>query len=263
MVWYSYLGCYGHWDDYCGRVAPAGNYINSTVSNGAKEIERMLAKISKRIIALFLLVELILYWLIMTAEGEVVMWSCFISIVLCFLYALLQLKHGSRWIIAGLGFTVCADFFLVLCSPSYRLWGMACFSAVQILYAIKLHLANKAKWLLAVRLCLIAAIEAVCFVVLGGKPDALAVVSVGYYANLVMNIVVAFTRFRVNKLLPIGLVLFVMCDTVIGLQMVFDVYLPVSHDSAIYRFLFSDCFWSWFFYLPSQVLIALSSRKNK
>ena len=222
----------------------------------------MLAKLSKLVTVLFLLVELILYWLIMTAKGEVVMWSCFISIVFCFAYALLQLKYGSKWIVSGLGFTVCADFFLVLCPASYRLWGMAFFSVVQILYAIKLHLANKAKWLLVVRLCLIAAIEAVCFAVLGGKPDALAVVSVCYYANLVMNIVAAFTRFRVNKLLLIGLVLFVMCDTVIGLQMACDVYLPVSHDSALYKILFSDFFWSWFFYLPSQVLIALSSRKK-
>ena len=222
----------------------------------------MLAKISKLITVLFLLIELILYWLIMTAEAKVVMWSCFISIVLCFLYALLQVKRGSGWVIAGLGCTVCADFFLVLCPASYRLWGMAFFSVVQILYAIKLHLANKAKWLLMVRLCLIAIIEVVTFVVLGGKPDALAVVSVCYYANLVINIVAAFTRFQENKLFPIGLVLFVLCDTVIGLQMACDVYLPVSQDSALYQILFSDFFWSWFFYLPSQVLIALSSRKK-
>ena len=190
------------------------------------------------------------------------MWSCFISIVLCFLYALLQVKHGDRWIIAGLGFTVCADFFLVLCPASYRLWGMVFFSIVQILYAIKVHLANRNKYLLVLRLCLIALIEVITFVILKGQPDALAVVSVCYYANLVMNIVVTFTRFRANKLLPIGLVLFVLCDTVIGLQMACNVYLPVSHDSLLYKIIFADFFWSWFFYLPSQVLIALSSRKK-
>ena len=222
----------------------------------------MLAKTSKLITALFLLAELILYWLIMTAGGELVTWSCFISVVLCFLYALLQVKHGNRWLIAGLGFTMCADFFLVLCPDSYRLWGMVFFSLVQIMYAINLHLKNRNKWLLMVRLFLIIAIEVITFVILEGRPDALAVVSVCYYANLVMNIVAAFTRFRENKLLPIGLVLFVLCDTVIGLQMVCDVYLPVSHGSALYQFLFSDFFWSWFFYLPSQVLIALSSRKK-
>ena len=222
----------------------------------------MLAKLSKLATAVFLLIELIFYWFIMTGSGQVVMWSCFSSIVVCFLYALMQVKDGNRWLIAGLGFTMCADFFLVLCPESYRLWGMVSFSVVQILYAINLHLKNRNKWLLMVRLFLIIAIEVITFVILEGKPDALAVVSVCYYANLVMNIVVAFTRFRDNKLLPVGLVLFVLCDTVIGLQMVCNVYLPVTHDSVIYRILFGEFFWSWFFYLPSQVLIALSSRKK-
>lgn len=222
----------------------------------------MLTQRKKILTCVFLLFELILYWLIMTAGGQLVVWSSFISIVLCFAYALLQLKHGSGWIIAGLGFTVCADFFLVLCPASYRLWGMVFFSAVQILYAIKLHLANNAKWLLIVRLCLIAVIEAVCFAVLGGKPDALAVVSVCYYANLLMNIVVAFTRFRTNKLLPIGLLLFAMCDTVIGLQVACEGYLPIGPDSLIHKIIYMNFNLSWFFYLPSQVLIALSS-KNK
>lgn len=99
------------------------------------------------------------------------------------------------------------------------------------------------------------------FLVLGENTDALALVSLCYYANLVVNILAAFTRFRQRRLLSIGLVLFLLCDTVIGLQMANGVYLPIREGSLIHRIISVDFNLAWFFYLPSQVLIALSGRK--
>ena len=63
-----------------------------------------------------------------------------------------------------------------------------------------------------------------------------------------------------NKLFPIGLVLFLLCDTIIGLQMATGVYLPISEHSVIYKIIFTDFNLAWFFYLPSQVCIALSGK---
>jgi hypothetical protein len=98
-------------------------------------------------------------------------------------------------------------------------------------------------------------------VVLGNKTDALAVISVFYYVHLMMNIVDAVIMRKAEPLLPIAFILFILCDTVIGLQVMSGGYLPIAEDSLLYRILFCDFNLAWLFYLPSQVLISLSARK--
>lgn len=108
---------------------------------------------------------------------------------------------------------------------------------------------------------LILLVEGIAVLVLKEKTDALALISVCYYANLILNIVAAFRQFRRDLVFPIALVLFLLCDTVIGLQVAAGGYLPIGEDSWLHRLIFMDFNLAWFFYLPSQVLIALSSKK--
>lgn len=208
---------------------------------------------------LFLLTEILLYILILTSDGSLLVVCSYLSIVLCFLYALLHVGKGHALMVGGLACTVAADYCLVVSSPIQQLWGMVFFLLAQILYAIKLHHANTCKLLLLIRGVLILLAESVAILVLGNKSDALALVSVCYYANLIMNILVSCLRFRENKLLSIGFVLFLLCDTVIGLQCASGSYLPIGENSILYKIIFMDFHLSWFFYLPSQVLIALST----
>lgn len=209
----------------------------------------------------FLSLALILYIIILTAGGMLGVVSSFGAIVLCFLYALLQGKQGDKWILAGLACTVGADFCLVVCDPRQQLWGMVFFLIVQSLYAVKLYREDPNKLLLILRVALILLIEGIAVLVLREKTDALALISVCYYANLILNIVAAFRQFRSKPIFPIALVLFLLCDTVIGLQVAAGGYLPIGEDSWLYRLIFMNFNLSWFFYLPSQVLIALSSKK--
>lgn len=213
------------------------------------------------IFAVFLTLEAVLYYFILTASGDLLVYASFFSIVLCFLYALLSPGKPNLWILGGLACTVGADFCLVICQPIQQLWGMVFFLGAQSLYATKLHLDKPSKALLAARLGLTAVALAAVFVVLGDKADALAVVSLCYYANLIMNIVVSCTQFRKNKLLPVAFVLFLLCDTVIGLQVAAGGYLPIAEGSLLHKIIFMDFNLSWLFYLPSQVLISLSSKK--
>ncbi len=223
-----------------------------------------MSHLSKRIpVACFLIIEAILYYFILTAGGNLLVASSYIAIACCFLFALLCGAKNDPLIVAGLACTVGADFFLVVCSPRQQLWGMVFFLGAQILYAVKLHLAQKNRTLLLIRIALIAVIEIVAVFILQTKLDALAVISVCYYANLFMNIVAAFSQWQKNKLLPIGLVAFILCDTVIGLQVAADGYLSIAEGSALHDFLFMDFNLSWFFYLPSQVMIALSSLRKE
>ena len=68
----------------------------------------------------FLLVEAVLYWLILTSGGEVLRWSEFGAIVLCAAFALCCTKYGNKWLIAGMVFTVIADFWLVAWKPQQQ-----------------------------------------------------------------------------------------------------------------------------------------------
>lgn len=208
----------------------------------------------------FLLLEVILYGLILTTSGKTLIWSEYISILLCFLFALVC--FNKPLLISGLALTVCADFCLVICDPIQQLWGMVFFLGAQCLYAVLLHRQKLLRGLLMARIGLSVAAEVVSLVVLGENTDALALISVLYYANLIMNMVCAFVRFRDNRLLAIGFVLFILCDTVIGLQVGAGGYLPIPEGSFVHNLIFSGFHLSWFFYLPSQVLIALTGRKK-
>ena len=204
----------------------------------------------------FLLLESILYYFILTAGGQTLVITSYLSIVLCFLFALQGIKKNPL-VVGGLACTVGADFCLVVCDPIQRLWGMVFFLGAQALYAIHLHRKQPSKPVLLIRIVLTVGAALVAVFVLKENLDALAVVSVCYYANLIMNTVAAFTQWRKQKLLPIGFVLFILCDTIIGLQVAAGGYLPIAEGSWLYNLIFSGFNAAWMFYLPSQVLISL------
>ena len=214
-------------------------------------------QLSKKIATVcFLIAEVILYYFILTAGGQTLVLTSYLSIVLCFLFALQGIKRKTL-MVAGLACTVGADFCLVICDPIQRLWGMVFFLGAQMLYAIHLHRQHKNNTLLLVRILLTVAAGIIAVLVLNVNVDALAVVSVCYYANLIMNMIAAFTQWGKNKLLPIGFVLFILCDTIIGLQVASSGYLPIAEASWLYDLIFSGFNTAWMFYLPSQVLISL------
>ena len=94
----------------------------------------------------------------------------------------------------------------------------------------------------------------VAVLVLREKTDALAIVSVCYYVLLITNMIHAFMA--KERLFAVALCLFILCDTVIGLQVAAGAYLPITEGSALYKIIFMNFNLAWFFYLPSQVLIA-------
>lgn len=209
--------------------------------------------------AAFLLIEFTLFVLLLSFGGMLRVACEYAAIVLCFAFAIFN--RASLWIICGLACTVAADFFLVVCAPAQQLWGMVFFSVTQIFYGIFLQRAQKRKVFLLIRLLLIVAAEIAAIAVLGEKLDALAAVSMFYYANLTASIIQAFACFSKQKWFAVALVLFLLCDTVIGLQAAVGAYLPISENTLIYKIIFMDFHLSWFFYLPSQVLIAMQRRK--
>ena len=212
--------------------------------------------------ALFLVLEAVLYYFILTTGGQTLVTCEYLAIILCFVFALLTCRKSTLWILAGLAFTLGADYCLVVADPIQQLWGMVFFMGTQTMYAIYLQLHSRNRVLLIVRISLVVLAEAIAWIVLKDNLDPLAAVSMYYYANLIMNLIEALTMFRREKLLSIGFVLFLLCDTVIGLQVACGGYLAIEQTSLLYQIIFMPFHLSWFFYLPSQVLIALSAGRD-
>ncbi len=208
----------------------------------------------------FLMIETALYICLLITNNP---WAMFGSILLCFLYALMHIKKGNRIAILALAGTVCADYFLVLSPQQEKLWGMLFFLCVQILYAVRLQLLRHNKAFLIIRIALTILAEIVVVIVLKDNTDALAMVSLAYYANLIISIAEGLSLIRINALFPIGMILFLLCDTVIGLQAIANGYLPVESSSILWQIIYPGFNLAWLFYLPSQVLLALSVHCDK
>ena len=223
---------------------------------------RFRSPLDKLLTYCFLGAQLILYYFILTAGGKLLVVTSYLAILLCLAFAAFNAEERNLCILGGLACTAVADFFLVVCSPMQQLPGMIAFLGTQSFYAILLHRQNKKRKLLYLRLGLSVLGALLPILVLGSKADALAVVSVLYYVNLIFNIILAFLQFKPYRLFAIGLVFFLLCDTVIGLQVMSGGYLPIPEGSLLDQILSVPFNLAWLFYLPSQVLISLSSRKK-
>lgn len=208
----------------------------------------------------FVGISCVLYFFILTTGGLSLTLTSYTAIIGCFVFALS--RGQNKFIIGGLACTVGADFFLVVCNPIQQFWGMVFFLGAQSLYAAMLHLSRPGKIFVIIRIALIAVAEAITVAILKGNTDPLAAISICYYVNLIFNIVMAFLQFKRYRLFAIGLVFFLLCDTVIGLQVMSSSYLPIPDGSLLDKILSVPFNLAWLFYLPSQVLISLSSRKS-
>ena len=143
---------------------------------------------------------------------------------------------------------------------------MIFFSGTQICYFLRLYTYDENKTRKIFHILARIAASAIAIVatltVLGSAADAVAIVSMFYYANLITNIVFAFVEFKKNSIFAIGLLLFAMCDALIGFAFIDD-YITVSPDSVIYKIIHPGFDLAWAFYLPSQALLSISLLPKK
>lgn len=217
----------------------------------------------------FLVCELVLGILVQTTHGKVNMVISYACVVLACLFMLLFFERNISYYLTQLGLicTVMADLFLVVLSPIKQLPAMIFFLVTQICYFLRLYLneesTKKRRVHLIVRISAVLFAIVITIAVLRDKTDPLSLVSLFYYANLIVNIIVAFTQLKSQILLAIGLLLFLLCDTLIGLDVMASSYIPVSEGSFIHLLLNVDFNLAWIFYVPSQALIGISLLKLK
>ena len=217
--------------------------------------------------AIYVCVQIALGVALQVSEGRTVVACQFGAIILACLFCAAFAEKSCAYAFTQLALvcTVCADYFLVWSQPMVQLPAMAFFLCAQIAYAARLYLLagqGERRVQLILRIALSALIVAVTAIVLGQSTDALAVVSMLYYVQLILNVVFAFVGFRSRAILAIGFLLFLCCDTVIGLDMI-NAYLPIPEDALLYKVIRPGFNLAWAFYLPSQTLLSVSLLQGK
>lgn len=212
---------------------------------------------------LFTIVEIILSIMIQKAEGDVNRYASYLSVCIACLFAVLFIENTWKYKTTQLALimTVLADYFLVMMDELQQFPAMIFFSVAQLAYFNRILLASDSR---LERMChLVVRCGAVIFTlaltltVLGRKADAVSIVSMFYFANLVTNIIFSFVQFKKNFLLAIGLLLFACCDILVGFSCI-EAYIELTPGTFAHKLAHPGGNFAWMFYVPSQTLIALS-----
>ena len=176
------------------------------------------------------------------------------GILLCVCVALYAaLRGGDRLALPALALTALADWFLLVRNDRYAV-GVAVFLCVQTVYYLRLRrLGAGSGWPLRAALALLAGAGLYAL----NLASPLNLLAGLYFSQLLSNTLLAWSVKVKGKgkgkgltLFALGLTLFVGCDLCVGLTN--SGLLPPE----VLRFVSVGM---WLFYLPSQVLIALSA----
>ena len=163
----------------------------------------------------------------LTGQGDRTTSIKYAGILLCLAFSLLG---GDRLVSLALALTAGADWFLLVRNDHYAL-GVALFLCVQMVYYLRLRRAGTdSAWPLRSALALGAGLGVYAL----HMASPLNLLAALYFA--------------------LGLTLFLGCDLCVGL------FNALPQDSPLY---FAVSVGMWLFYLPSQVLIALSALPQK
>jgi hypothetical protein len=244
---------------------------------------------------LFITIQSILYGIFLTLDltGNNNMFSSlikYIIILLCFCYVLFYGRSAGKGIFLDVSnsqqyrmilvmrfallFTVVSDTFLLIMNKFYIL-GVLSFLIVQQLYSIKLSIAIVCKnsisfsnlTKLSLRRFLIQGIITSVFCVIllksGIDIDLLLFVTLYYFISIVTNVIMSlkvvlvYPQVKSNIIFAIGMILFLLCDINVGLYNLSG-FLALSNQTYSVIYSISSIL-MWFFYAPSQVLIAISA----
>jgi len=180
----------------------------------------------------------------------------YLGIIGCFLFV----SREHIIIKTALFFTLFADYFLIF-TDDYLI-GVCFFILVQLTYCFYFSDANLFHVL---RSCLIAFVGTCIITVLAlflfdnvlMYLDVLSLVAIFYYLLLLQNVFYAFLTG--HNLLAVGLILMALCDLNVGICNI-ENYVS-SANILLSSLIAASNVLMWFFYLPSQVLIALSFHK--
>ena len=219
------------------------------------------------LVILFSLIQTVLFFLVQLTRGKTNIIVSYLVVVLCCLFAVLYFEKTKKYAFTQIALfcTIMADLFLVVIHPIMQLPAMIFFSITQICYFLRLYFNSKSEKEKRIHLSIRALSSVIAIIitiiVLKEKTDAVSIISMYYYANLIVNIVFAFVQYKSSKLFAIGLLLFLGCDTLVGINALVTQYITSPNAQEICNAIFGSLNWAWIFYVPSQAMLALSLTK--
>ncbi|MDE6280395.1 MAG: hypothetical protein K2M15_01155 [Oscillospiraceae bacterium] len=220
----------------------------------------MAERVPPKLTAAFLGLEGVIYAaflaLDLTGQSGLTIPIKYVGILLCLAFALLcALRGGDRLVPVALALTAGADWFLLVRNDCYAL-GIVLFLCVQTVYFLRLRRAGgPAAWPLRSGLALGAGLAVYAAGMAVGQAAPVNLLAALYFSQLLSNTALAWTlKGRPWRLFALGLTLFVGCDACVGLFNVLPAASPLFPAASVGM---------WLFYLPSQVLIALSALPEK
>jgi hypothetical protein len=163
----------------------------------------------------------------------------FLYVLLCFFIALSTSKTKDRqYLIIGMGFTAAADYFLLINGNEHA--GVVLFIFTHAAYILRTGI-NK-KWvIIALLLALLLSANLL---------TATLCYTIFFTANLFANIK------NPRPIILTGLILFALCDiNVLLYNLPRYITIPETISKTAYTLI-------WWFYAPSQLLLALSGFRN-
>jgi len=220
----------------------------------------------KKLDILFLSIESMLYIFILFMDlGKYHRLIAFISILICFIYVVLNFKknnHDDKIMLIAFIATLSADYFLTLHSKQVLL-GTFLFFVSQVFFFLRIHLSNHKiddkiiiVYTFTYFLCLI-----LLYLIIG-YIDLLLIVSLLYYVCLCLNMIYAWITKHKILLFAIGLTLYVCADFMVGLKSSGS-YVTFAQGSIFDILIHFPINLIWVFYLPTQILFALSTTHKK
>jgi hypothetical protein len=216
------------------------------------------------LIIIFSLIQAVLFFLVQITHGKANIFVSYLVVLLCCLFASLYFEKTNKYVFTQIALicTLIADLFLVVIHPIMQLPSMIFFSITQICYFLRLYFNSKSEIEKRTHLIIRATSSVIAIIItviaLKEKTDALSIISIFYYANLIINIVFAFIQYKSSNLFAIGLLLFFGCDTIIGINVLLTQYITSPNAQAICNAIFGSLNLAWIFYVPSQTMLTLS-----
>lgn len=206
----------------------------------------------KIIILTYLIIQLILYSLILFIDTnirvEFTTYSVIVLNMIMGVYLLIINKNKDNiYSLFALIFTLVSDTFLIF--DINKIIAMISFCIVQILYMLKIKIIlskNKFNYYEIIRISVITIAIIILSII---YKDILISITTFYFIMLIFNLFESIPLIKNNWLIPIGLLLFILCDIFVGIDFLY-INLNISFNII------------WFFYTPSQVFLTLSMIKK-
>ncbi len=183
----------------------------------------------------------------------------FTAVFISFIYVCIHFNKQDiyKYLLLSFIFSVIADYFLTL-TDIHQTLGTFFFMLAQVSYMLVIFIVSKHKKSTLIWWMISSVILIVSISIIIGSLELLIIFSVLYYTLLVINVIHSWIYHKNFILFTIALTLYLCADTLVGIHEGANF---ISYENfSILSFIKSIHFnFIWFFYLPTQVLFALSS----